>query len=238
MIIKFPTALYASVIPTVEDVGNVSWLISSNDPPRPSAAPIPLQLGESSQPLPPRTNSPADRLVALGELVFALSFGTTREVGVGAKAFEVGELLDFEAEDGVTQIDGLNVPDVVDVQQNTNMLDLVGAGLTQDEADDLVQSAQTKFDELMNSLNDIKTTINDKKVQIQDTQRLLNEAIKATNAAIQVFGGTDNVVVTKLTNRQSELVKQRDSLVVGVNNLSAQAQTTYDDLIKIKEVVR
>lgn len=238
MVIKFPTALYQSILPGVEDSGNITWTVSSNDPPRPNTNPPPLQLGETSQQLPPRVNTPEERLVALGELVFAVSFGTTHEVGNGAKAFEVGELLDFDASKTTSQINNLNVPEVIDVQQNTNMLNLQGAGLTDEEAADLTAGARDKFNVIMNDLNDIRTLINDKKVTVQDTQRLLNEVQKAKNAATQVYGGTDNEIVIKLTTRQNELIQQRETLIAEINASSAHADDLYNEMIQIKEVVR
>ena len=72
IIIAFPTALYESILPGPLGPGNITFTISSNDPPRPPISPFPLQISDSIRHLPPKTNTPQERLVALGDFVFSV----------------------------------------------------------------------------------------------------------------------------------------------------------------------
>lgn len=238
MIIDFPTALYLPILPQSQsDKGNFTFTISSNDPPRPEVIPFPLQRGEATKPLPDKVFSMEDRLSTLGDFVFAMSVGTQTGVGVGNKAYEVGELLDFEEPEETTEISTLNVPEIVDLQQNTNVIDYESAGLTEEEAELVSSSARRELDIVIANLNQLKTQIADEELKIQDNQRLLNEVrkIKDATAALSL---TDSTILDKLTVKENELLKERDELITLTNSLITQADQEYRNLLEIKEVAR
>lgn len=238
MIIDSPTALYNSILPRADtDVGNVTFTISSNDPPRPATNSTPLSRGQSVRPLPPRIYDHQTRRTTFGELVFSVSSGTQSMAPMSTKAFEVGQILDFDEPEPLETIAVLNVPDTVDLQQNTNVLDFAAAGLTTDEASELQTSAAEQIATKINELNAIKTQISDNNTAIQDNQRLLNEIQKLINASTVVFG-SDTTIPDKLVVRQQELQLERTNLINGTNVLTTEAQTKYAEILELKEVVR
>lgn len=234
MIISSPTAFYESVLPGPVGPGNITFTISSNNPPRPQIYPFPLQVSDSIRHLPPRTNTPEERLVALGDFVFSISAGSESQVSIGIKAFEVGQILDFEEEE-IPDINQLNVPEVIELQQNTNRLDYVLAGLSENEINSLTSSARDKFNMVILDINSIKTLIADIEIGISDNQRSLNETRKIRDAA-KVVGNKD--IFNKMTTRETDLINSRDQLIILMNEQTILAESRYNELLELKEVVR
>lgn len=243
MIISFPTALYDAILPKEEDSGNVTFTISSNDPPRSTETFFQLFGSEELRPLPDRIFTRAERRLNLGELIFQVATGTQSVVADGAKVFEVGQVLDFEDITEPSNVTQLEVPEVIELQQNTNLLNLESLGLTEDEASLLVSDANSKLDDSINRFNNTKTAISDKEAQIEDNQRLSNEVRKAKDAASAVFAGsTDptagNTIIDKLDAREQELAVERTALIEELNALNALAGEIYNEILDIREVVR
>jgi hypothetical protein len=236
MIISFPTALYKSILPTENNPGNVTFTISSNDPPRPSITPYPLQVAEVVKPLPPKVYSPEERRVAMGDLIFSVSQGSLNLVSTGVKQFEVGQILDFTTE-SLPALNNLDVPDIIDLQQNTNRIDVAATGLTDNEIYNLELAARTQFNNLVAELNALKTGISDTQLAIQNNQRQLNENRKVRDAAILVTG-SDPTIIEKLDKREADLLIQRDELAALSNVLTDDANKKYNELISLRELAR
>lgn len=235
MVINFPTALYESVLPGT-GLGNVTFTISSNDPPRPTITPYPLQVGEAVKSLPLKIYSPEERRVTMGNFIFSVSQGSLNMVSIGMKQFEIGQVLDFITET-LPQLDNLNVPDTIDLQQNTNRMDVVATGLSDEEIINLESAARKQFEMLVSDLNALKTGIANVEMLILNNQRMTNENQKIRDAAILVTG-SDSTVVEKLTKRETVLVLERDTLILLANTLTAEANQKYNELIKLRELVR
>jgi hypothetical protein len=239
MIIKFPTALYRPLLPLrPEDVGNITFTISSNDPPRPTATGLPLQLGGSRRPLPPRPSSPEDRRVKLGDFIFTVAEGTQVEVNDGKKLYEVGQYLEFDNNAPDSEILDQLFPDVVDLQHNTNYLDYAAAGLTQEEVDSLTTQARKAFNDAIEDLNNLRSDINSLKARIKDSQAQQNEIRKIKTSALLVFTGSDQSIVAKLNLKEEELVIQENQLIEMLNSTITLATAKYNQIIGLKEVVR
>lgn len=240
MIISAPTALYLPLLPKREsDVIPVTWTISSNDPPRPVVSASVISPVEENKPLPPKVYDTEERRVAFGELVFGVSSGRQSQSGSSMKMFEVGQILEFESPNVGPQIDDLLVPNTVDLQQNTNILDLTEIGLTQDEIDSLSVAARQTFNTLVIELNATMTDISDLKVKIADNQRLLNETHKVISASEVIFAGSsENPLLTKLREREQQLLFEQQELVNNYNSLTLVAQDEYNQIINLKELVR
>jgi hypothetical protein len=135
MIIRFPTGLYqdAGQLPVdPDDSGNVTFVISNDDPSRSTALTLQLPVAEELRKRDPLIYSDLVRRTAFGELVFTLVEANRNETGTNRKTFAVGELLDFTDEE-IDLPDTKSVPKQIDLQHNTNVLDLEDAGLTEDE---------------------------------------------------------------------------------------------------------
>ena len=244
MIIGFPTALYEPALPQEpQNSGNVTFIISSTNPPRSDDVLFQLLRSEELRQLPERIFTREQRRTNYGDFVFDISFGTQSVTGDGRKAFEVGQLLDFDDIEDPEALTTLEVPETVELQQNTNVLDLESLGLTEEESDLLISGATTKFGETVESLNNLKTQINDTQIGIADNQRLINETRKARDAAKVVFeGSTDitagNEIIDKLDIKESELLLERETLIALLEVLTDQANEIYNEILDVKEVVR
>jgi hypothetical protein len=242
VIISFPTALYHPNLPTDDESGNVTFLISSEDPPRPQTSTLQLFRGEEIKPLPHRIFTDEDRLKVLGELVATVSSGATISVGLGKKAFEVGQLLEFnEVEDETAEPTTNLSPDGIDLQHNTNILDLESAGLSETDIDQLLASAKTRFDALIIEFKGLQSTIKELRIKIDGNQRLINEVRKANTATRTAFsiGASDsNAILDKLEQREAELLIERDELINAFNTANEESILAYNELVELKEVVR
>jgi hypothetical protein len=244
MIIGFPTALYTANIPQeASESGNITFTISSEDPPRSTETFFQLLRSEEIRGLPPRIYDSITRRLTFDQLIFAVSTGTQRKAGVGTKAYEVGQLLDFDDVQAPDDIDTLNVPDVVELQQNTNLLNYTELGLTNEQVEELLLGANERFNREVASLNITKSAIADKESDIRDNQRLLNETRKALDASRAVFSDTTDVtsgnqIIEQLETKQLQLENIRVTLVDELNTLTIQANEIYNRILDLKEVVR
>ena len=243
MIIDFPTALYNSVLPqNPEDNASVTLTISSTNPPRDTGNVSQLPIAEKLKPLPDKIFDRSQNRDALGDFVFSISQSFITDIGTNKKQFEVGELLSFGEESDVEAIGITEVPDLVDLQQNTNLLDLSEFGLSDEEVESLTSQAEDKFNELIIELNAIKSNVKDNEVKISENQKSLNEARKAIKAVRVVLGipedDTGDGILQKLLESAEDLLEERDALVSDTNSLNAQAKDKFQELLDTRQLVR
>ena len=240
MIISAPTALYNSVLPkTNDDPTAVSWTISSQDPPRSTQTLFQLLRSEQLRTLPPLIYTDKERRQSFGELIFRVMTAGQDDIGSGTKSFEIGQTLDFDDIQEPSDIVDLNVPDRIELQQNTNILDLTSIGLSNEQSEQLVSSATEQFKDLIINLNSTNNLINVIKADIDANQKLINETRKARDAAKIVFAGsTDQPIVDILNSKEAQLLLERDALIGQLNQLSGDANEIYNRILDIREVVR
>lgn len=243
MIISAPTALYASRLPTEPtDPTSITFLVSSNDPPRISGYVQTVIKSEELRPMPPKVYSLRQREAALGELIFTVTQPSQKETGWGARSFDIGEVLEFKDSDIEETVNPLEVPAQVDLQHNTNVLDFASMGLSNEEIQNLQESAGSDFNNLLVEFNVLVTKDKDVQVQIQTNQKSINEvrkAINATEVLLTTTGSTGDLdeILLKLKEQETKLVAQRNSLIAEVNELSAQSKIVYNEILKLKEVI-
>lgn len=238
MIIIAPTALYSSILPMDHSTpGNVTWVISSNDPPRMTDNTQILPQIEEIKTLPPIIFNPSKRQVNTGAYVFNLSYSEKSKVGIGEKFYEAGQILEFNDAEDQPVVNLLSVPDVLDLQQDTNELNVSDMGLTPEEINRLNTESRKKMNTLISDLNDTLASIKSTTVSIQDNQRSLNETKKAAGAAASVFPETDEIVI-KLNERIVLLDEERVILADNYNKLLLSANDKYAIIYSVREVVR
>jgi len=236
MIIDAPTALYLPLLPkSFNDSGNFTFTISSNDPVLPTTSGSPLLLGGLRIPIPPRHLTYDERKTALGDFIFSVSSGSAINVGSSKKSYEVGQVLEFTESDDLSVLNQEEVPDIIDIQHNTNVLDLSAAGLSDDEIDEINNSARLEFDKLTNELNALKTKIIKDKLNITENEKNFNE-VKKIRMSVEVLGNT--VIVGKLKVKELELSNQKTELINIYNDDVALSSVKYGRLIELKEIVR
>jgi chromosome segregation ATPase len=169
-------------------------------------------------------------------LIFTLVDAKRTLPGSNRKTFEVGEFLNFEDEE-LTLPDPKAVPNQVDLQHNTNLLDLSDAGLSEDEIEDLNQKSATKKKELENQFASLQAQVSDKQIEISENQKRLNETRKLISAVSEIVASDDDLLV-RLQDREEDLLAERDTLIVSTNDLNTQSKQVLDSLINVSEIVR
>jgi hypothetical protein len=238
MIITFPTALYLSVL---EEAGNITFLVSSTDPPRPQTTTLQLFRGEELRELPQRVFTEKDREKTLGQLFASLAFGSKAVAGQGKKPLEIGQLLEFITQQEQVLPEALAGPEQLDIQHDLNLLDLEAAGLNDEEIDELQETAQTRFKELVGEFKAFQTTIASTKIKIDSNQRTTNEvrkAIQASQIAFSADSSDGNEIIRKLEDKQQQLEAERLELIRTLDDTVRQSNATFDQLIALREVVR
>lgn len=240
MIISAPTALYSTVLPKdIDDSISVSWTISSQDPPRSTQTLFQLLRSEQLKELPPLIYSDKERRQSFGELIFKVMTSGQSDIGSGTKSYEVGQILEFDDVQEPSDIVDLNVPDRIELQQNTNILDLTSVGLSDEQSEQLVSFATEQFKESTIELNATYNMINVVRANIDANQKLVNETRKARDAAKVVFAAsTDQQIVDILNNKEIQLLSERDVLISQLNQLTNDANEIYNRILDIREVVR
>lgn len=245
MIIRFPTGLYADAgqLPTnPADAGNVTYVISNDDPKRAQDVTLQLPLAEEIAPRPPLAYDDKTRRAQLGPLVFTYVDANQTITGSNRKMFEVGQYLDFNSPE-IDLPEQTPIPSIVDIQHNTNVLDLEDAGLTTDEINSLIDQSTTKKKELEDQLATIQNEISNEKIAISENQKQINEVVKIISAVRVVVGIPEgsqqhNPTLDSLLTRQTELELARASLVDELNSLNTQATTTLNALLSVSELVK
>jgi hypothetical protein len=238
VIIKKPTSLFRSIIPqSASDRGNISWTISSENPPRALNRFQEIPLAEQIKPLPDKVFDREEYRESLGDFVFSVSRSSKNVSGSSKKQFEVGQILEFDSSitSGLTTTE---VPQTIDIQQNTNEIDYASLGLSESEVMDILESGEAAFGGLVSDINSLMSSIEDDKIGINENQKLLNEIIKVKNAAIVSFGGTGNDIVALLEEKETDTQAEIDRLITEVNSLNVSVKQKYDELLQVREVVR
>jgi hypothetical protein len=234
MIISFPTALYKNVIPGPGGSGNVTWLISSTDPPRSVESFQQIPPAESIRRRDPPTFTDRQRRDAMGDAVFSLSQGSQSIVGTAVKQFEIGQILEFEDET-LPETTITPLPAMVDIQQNTNLLDLSALGLTDSEIDRVTQESEKVKKQIEDEIVSLKRNVDDMSISINENQKRINEADKTLDAATVI---NDEAIVNKMNLKISELTEQRIILVEELNAYNERIGVKYDQLLKVIQLVR
>ena len=236
MIIEFPTALYLSELPLrASDVGSVTFEISSEDPPRQSQNLQQLPIAEQLRPLPDKIFSREDDRANAGDLLFSISQSARSETGSNKKQFEIGQFLDFNQE-SLPEVTVTEVPTKLDLQQNTNILDLESLGLSEDDIEVITKQANETFNQTINELNSLKEQIDNTKILISENQKSINEARKASSA-VELLEDVNSILAT-IQKKEQDLLQERDSLTNTVNVLNKQAKDKLEELLSIRELVR
>ncbi len=239
MIITAPTALYDSILPQAASVpGNVTFTISSNDPPRTQSFVSQLSSAADYQDLPARVYTSKERRASLGNLVFSVSYGAKGPAGFGQKMFEVGQTLNFE--DTTTDLAEVQISNNLDLQQNLNLLNLEAMGLTNDQIARLIDTSNEQFNKLVIDLNTTFTNINNAKTAISDNQKKINETGKAMDAAQTVYTltGQGKDILDSLIATKAGLEQAKVDLIAYYNGQIAAAELIVGQILNVREVVR
>jgi hypothetical protein len=244
MIIKSPTGLYRSILPINGQSGNITYTISTQEPPRTNVRATHLPVSEELKPAPARIFNDEVRRAQFGELVLTIAEASRTTPGSNTKLFEVGEILEFEINPPADEIETVRAPGSVEIRHDTNLLNLAAAGLDQDEIELLTKESERKQATLEKDFIVKKAEIDNLDTNIRENQKNFNETNKALRATKEIFGiidgdlTFDNPIYQKLLLKISELEVERDLLIFNRNNAGKEAEQVYRSLIRISELVR
>lgn len=235
MIIRSPTGLFKTVLPTELGSGNIIFTISNNEPPRLSTTTLQLPVASTIRSRESGITNQQRRL-GVGELIFTITSGSKVNPGSNKKAFEIGQLLNF-TDELIQSVEPLNVPADIVIQHNNNILDLNSIGLSSNQIDELLSKSVDKFNELKILLAKLQSESSDIKVQIAENQKAINEQTKVIEVTKIVLEPTDPINV-ELENRLITLQSQRNALIEAQAVKNADAEDIYNQLLTVSAVVK
>lgn len=213
----------------------MTFTISNQDPLRPMDSVLQLPISqELAKRLPPIFND-QERRVGMGELVFTVVSANRADAGSNTKTFAIGEYLEFSDEQTIP-VSQPSIPLLVDVQHDTNQLDLVSSGLSAEEITSITLQSTVKKKALEDSLAQIQVQILDGQTAIMENQKSINEIRKVIAAVQQILLPTDPVLV-KLNGNLQTLLTERDTLSNQLNANNVQATQIYNALLAISSLV-
>lgn len=241
MIIRFPTALYTSIIPqNPQDGGNITYTISNEDPPRSflvfSELPPSIELRQR----PPRTLDPVTRREALDDRAFTSLTASPTSAGSNKKIVEIGQVLEF-TDAPVADLVPMLVTDKNEFQHNTNLLDLSGLGISEDDINTINSSATELMKTLDDELNSLIIQRRNIEVALSENKKSQNENTKAIDALqVLIANGQSSLqpVFDELTEQGTTLAAEEADLIVQANQVSADATTKMNTIRELTQVVR
>lgn len=241
MIIRFPTGLYRSVLPSAPgDGGNVTFTISNSTPPRTNLLfpkiPVALVDRGRSVAIPPTQQ---DLRPYYGELAFSVSSARRKAVGSNSRQFEIGQILDFGTVDSkVTE--PMLVSPVTQTQHNNNLLDYDALGLSADDQAVLAAESMRVHDELTALLNSQKSGRADAEVEVNAQQKVINDLNRTISALEVVAANSADVaaLLAKLQARRDAAFLARDAAITKANEFAAAAELTLGSLRAVAVVVK
>jgi hypothetical protein len=243
MIIRFPTGLYKSILPKNGQAGNITYTISTQDPPSVNVRLTQFPPGEELQPSPEKIFDDRTRREQFGELIYTVAKNSRSTPGSNVKQFELGEILEFEQNPPETTVVPLSSPRALEIRHDTNLIDLASLGLTQSEIDELTVSSEEKQRSLEQEFNLKNSEAKNLETNIVENQKKINETNKALKATREIFdipdgGSSDEPIFQKLSTLLDQLSAERDVLISDRNDLVVELKDISKAIVRVSEFVR
>ena len=235
MIISYPTALYLSVIPRkASDVGNITYVVSATTPPHSMLTEVQLPAAIETQQREPILDIKPD-----GQRVYTNTLSGASHAGSAKKQFEVGQILEFDIAPEST-LQPMLVSNSLEIQHNTNVLDLASLGVSQMNIDIINSTADSQFTTLNNQLNVVRQARINTETDISENQKNQNETKKAIDALVQLvkYDSSLQSVLDSLKAKLVEFVIQMDALVVAANTQASVASGLESQIMAVAQMVR
>lgn len=232
MIIRYPTGLY-NPFGRLSNFDNVTWHISSEDPPRSNDVIIKIPIAEELKNLPGVAYERKQRREAFGELIFTINESNRTMTGSATKLYGEGDVLEFQNDDRQDLV--MPRGDRVESRHNLNDLDLSSVGLEADDIEQFNLSIYDKKSELERQFLDVRSEISDLETQIQEVQKHINETNKALNA-VKVL--EDDQLESKILDKRNQYQEQHDDLVNEHTSKSDDLASIVDNLNRIDMVAK
>lgn len=238
MIIRYPTGLYKSVLPSTPTSGvSVTFTISNTAPPRTALLFPKLPPGIAAR----RREAPAVGKLEQRSYVDTLVYTTNRAsrvaAGTATKQYEVGDVLGFDDFQQLPTSELLTAGLSGEKQHDTGLLDYESIGLGSD-TQMVLSKAESAFAQKSQRLALLRESYQSLQVAINEAQKKINEISKAI-AAIEAIGD-DSLAGTleKLRLDKAGLLRSRGTDINSANAVAAEADAVNADLLAISNMVR
>jgi hypothetical protein len=216
------------------DPGNITFTISNNDPSKIQGNFIIYPVAEKLRKRPPKTYDRERRRVSLGDLVYTITKGGVSSIGRSTKLFEVGQSLEFD--DETIEANFNTPPNQLELQHNTNLLDLAGLGLTDDEINQLTNNAASFKENLEKRITVLQNNIANNQSEIIELQKTINESNKALDA-LNALGESDEIK-DRITKTKEESEQNQTLLIDQTNTLISELTILQNKLFDVSQLVR
>ena len=234
MIIRYPTGLYESILPsTASTPGNVTYTISSEDPPRSIETFQELPIAEALRKKDP-IKPASDRRDTFGELLFTVTSAQQTISASAKKSFEVGQILTFDDEGASTDFSQSITS--VEIRHDTNLLDLEAVGLTPSEIEDLSKKSVIKNTEIEIQISVAMSQAGNLRVRIAENQKSINETVKVIDAVEAI--DPQSPILIRLRANLASLETDRQKLIDLLNQTDQLINNLRDELLKVSQLVR
>jgi hypothetical protein len=236
MRIKYPTAFYSSVIPSKpQQAGNVTFTISSTEPPRPKSASIKIPEGLAPK-IPRKVISRSN----FGELVYTISNANKSVLNNATKPFFVGDVLEFNQTATVLPV--TNAPtSLLEIRHDLNRIDYSALGLSAEEVELLNKESDNAQSELRTNLAAKQKLYDDIISSISNLQIVINETRKAITATNIIYEQSKSEgikeIIVKLELKLTETNSQIDALTKQSASVSAEVNALVDQSRNIGVIV-
>lgn len=246
MIIKAPTGLWKNKLPVLpEDNRSVTFTISNQSPPPIRDLFVP-KLPDSviTRPLPIPENKildDSDRRRLFGQRIKSIVSGAQIHIRDGKKLFEAGEAIEF-SEDTTSLQNRLSVEEI-SITHNTNIIDLTGAGLTEEEARQIESDAELAREEIRNQIAYKQSEIDIQTSNLGSIQRKINESSKILKSLTVIYNldgsyPSGNDKYDKIYDNLQQTNNEKESVIKLINSLNSEVVSLKDRLIRLSEVIR
>lgn len=245
MIVKFPTGFYQEVLPKgPSDRGNVTFTVSNSDPPRTKLLFTKIPIGLARKTRPDLIYTDPERALDFSKLAHSSSRASPSVLGSNTKQFEAGQTIDFGTQGSVPTLSPMLVSPATEVRHDTNLLDLSGLGVSDDEQGDVSTAAYALYKDIADRLNATVQARTDTETALATTQKLLNEANKAlASLAVMIAespstDGSLGDLQVRLLAKKTALEATKVEQVALANSLAAGATDLQAKLVQLSQLVR
>lgn len=251
MILRFPTGFYTSSISTdVLNNDSITYLISNTDPPRTDLVYSKVPLGVLAALRDPKdSNIIVRRKASFGDLIYSISTSGRTDEGNNSRQYELGQVMEFGVESGV-EADPMLVSQLTEIQHNTNRLDYISMGVSDEEQSSIEEVSQATQVLLMDRLNEAKRMRLNAEEGISTAQKVINETTRAiesleitlSEAPAYSSLSTELVnvedIIIKLKAKRDKAFMQRDESLVSANFYASEASRLIDKLRTVGVLVK
>jgi len=231
MIIRYPTGSY-DIFGSLSKASNISWYISSNDPPRSSDVVLKVPIAEESRTLPP----PAIKSIkrgTYGELVYTISTANNTIAASLTKVYGEGDILGFS----IPETANVDIPrsENIQLRHDLNEINLSDVGLDSEDVVKFNNSVSVVQTTLEASFLVVRSSISDLEITIQEIQKKINETNKALSA-VTIIGDVELQI--KIKSKLDSYQSQLNLMVEDHNQKTTELSGIVDDMIQIGMVAK